>query len=99
MKMDLTEICWKCLPLHSALAYCISPPLDKTFAGGKPRISYTYKQKISLKCKQNTGLMYQQMIAKKKGLYDIYLFTSAKIGYLVQFSITIKIFQNINASK
>ena len=82
MKMDLTEICWKCLPLHSALAYCISPPLDKTFAGGKPRISYTYKQKISLKCKQkislkckqkislkckqNTGLMYQQMIAKKR---------------------------------
>ena len=49
-KMDLTGIWWKCLPLHSpVLAYCTSSSsqLDKTFVGGKHRISHTDKQKIS----------------------------------------------------
>ena len=50
--MDLTGIWWKCLPLHSpVLAYCTSSSsqLDKTFVGGKHRISHTDKQKISQK--------------------------------------------------
>ena len=42
--------------VHSTRWHIASPPstqqLDKTFVGGKHRISHTYKQKIFLKCKQ-----------------------------------------------
>ena len=67
--------------VHSTRWHIASPPpstqqLDKTFVGGKHRISHTYKQKIFLKCKQKEVSNISALTEDAQGKKGILAFLS-----------------------